>query len=432
MNQYKEGEKIYSWIKHLYPICRSITGEGVRTTLKFLKKEINNLKIKSVASGTKVFDWKVPYEWNIKSGFIEDDSGKKIVDFKKNNLHVVGYSTPINRSVSFSKLNKHLFSLPKQPNAIPYVTSYYNETWGFCISHNKRKNLNKKIKYRVVINSSLKKGFLNYAELVIKGKEGREVLLSTYICHPSLANDNLSGPCVALAQSKLLKKKNRRYTYRIIFIPETIGSIVYISRHLSHLKKKVIAGFVITCVGDNNNYSYLPSRNGNTLSDRASRSVLIHNVKDFKTYSFLDRGSDERQFCSPNVDLPICSIMRSKYHEYSEYHTSKDDLKFISSKGLQGGFDILKKTIETLESNYIYKAKFPCEPQLGKYKFYPKISIKDNYAETANLVNFLAYCDGKNDLIEISNKINVNPLDLIELSSKLVKLNLIVKIKKQS
>ena len=193
----------------------------------------------------------------------------------------------------------------------------------------------------------------------------------------------------------------------------------------------MIAGFVITCIGDNNNYSYLPSRNGNTLSDRASKSALMYNVKNFKTYSFLDRGSDERQFCSPNVDLPICSIMRSKYHEYSEYHTSEDDLKFISSEGLQGGFDILKKTLEIIEFNYIYKAKFPCEPQLGKYKLYPKMSIKDNYAESKNLINFLAHCDGKNDLIEISNKINVNPIDLIELSSKLFKLNLIVKIKKK-
>ena len=399
----KNGKIMYSWAKDLYPMCRSITGDGVRKTLAYFNKLLPDLKIESVPTGTKAFDWVVPNEWNVRSAYIKDQSGRKIVDFKKNNLHVVGYSEPVNKLVDFSELNNHLHSLPDQPNAIPYVTSYYSKNWGFCISHNQRKLLKKK-KYQVVIDSDLKKGNLNYGEIIIKGDEDKEILLSTYICHPSLANDNLSGPIVTASLIKWIQKlKKRRYTYRVIFIPETIGSIVYLSRYLNHLKK-------------------------NTLTDRVAKNVLNHNVDSYKVYSFLDRGSDERQYCSPGIDLPICSIMRSKYNAYPEYHTSLDNLNFISPTGLQGSYDILKKCIKLINANFIFKTKVLCEPQLSKYNLYPKISSKINYKNGKKLQNFLAYCDGTNDLVNISEKINEDAFDLIKLTQELLKLNLIKKL----
>jgi aminopeptidase-like protein len=404
------GEIMYSWAEDLFPICRSITGPGVRKTLLYFKEFLPDLEIHSVPTGTKAFDWVVPNEWFIQDAYIEDSHGNKIVDFENNNLHIVGYSQPIDEWMDLSTLNNHLHSLPDQPDAIPYVTSYYDTNWGFCLTHRQRELL-KKERYHVVIESELKHGVLNYGELIIKGDTDEEVLLSTYICHPSMANNELSGPVVTAGIAQWLNQlRNQRYTYRIVFIPETIGSIVYLSKNLKHMKKHTIAGLVLTCIGDDRDYSLMPSRSGDALIDRVASYALNHYVKTYTRYSYLDRGSDERQYCSPGVDLPVCSIMRTKYNVYPEYHTSLDDLTLISSDGLKGGFDIIKKTIEILEFNQVYKNKTPCEPQLGKYDLYPTISIKGSkQRELSNLMlNILAYADGDNDILEISEIIRVD------------------------
>jgi aminopeptidase-like protein len=397
------GNDMYSWASDLYPICRSITGRGVRKTLSYIKELIPDITIHEVPSGKKVFDWTVPEEWFIYDAWIEDDNGKKIVDFKNNNLHLVGYSIPINTTLSLEKLQNHLYSLPDQPNAIPYVTSYYKKDWGFCLSHNQRESLEKG-NYKIHINSELKKGFLNYGEVYIKGRSKKEVFLSTYICHPSMANNELSGPVVTTALVQWLKASlDLNYSYRIVFIPETIGSITYLSKNYKKLKSNVIAGYNISCVGDDLAYSYLPSRDGNTMSDKAALHCLSHLAKDFKQYSWLDRGSDERQYCAPGIDMPIASIMRTKYGEYPEYHTSLDNMSFISPDGLNGALNIISHAIGCIENNLFPKALILGEPQLGKRGLYPDTSIKGSAKDTDIMMNILTYADGTRDLIDISN-----------------------------
>ncbi len=422
------GKQMYGWAVDLFGVNRSITGDGVRETLAYFSNLIPDLTTKSIASGTKVFDWTIPDEWSINSAYIEDEHGNRIIDFNDNNLHVVGYSIPVDRFIDLEELKEHLHSIPDQPDAIPYVTSYYSRTWGFCMSHKQKSSL-KPGKYKVSIDSKIYPGFLNYGELIIPGETKEEVLISTYICHPSMANNELSGPVVTTALSQwLLSLEKRKYTYRIIFIPETIGSIAYLSMNIKHMKNYTVAGFVVTCIGDNLSYSFMPSKKGNTLADRAALHTLKNNVKNFTQYSFLERGSDERQYCSPGVDLPVCSIMRSKYGTYPQYHTSLDDLSFINPEGLKGGLDIIKKTLQAIELNNYYLNLSICEPQLGKRGLYPNTSTKDTFSETRRMMNLLAYADGKIDLIDLANKIdedinNLYPLVDNLLSSKLLKKN---------
>lgn len=417
------GQQMYELIVRLFPICRSLTGDGVRETLRILQRDIP-LAIHEVPSGTKVFDWTIPKEWNIRDAYVIGGDGNKIIDFKENNLHVVGYSIPVDKIVELEELKEHLYSLPKQPDAIPYITSYYKERWGFCISQRQRESL-KEGKYRVRIDSELKDGFLTYGEIIIPGKTKKEIFLSTYICHPSMANNELSGPAVTTALTRWILSQPRKFTYRIVFIPETIGSITYLSRNIEAMKENIIAGFNITCVGDERTYSYLPSRYGNTLSDKAALNILKFKHPDCKYYSFLDRGSDERQYCSPGVDLPVVSIMRSKYGDYPEYHTSLDNLEIVTAKGLYGSFSVIKDCIQALEKNETYKVKCNCEPQLGKRGLYPTLSTKESGNTVRNMMNFIAYADGTNDLIDISNIINVPVWDLYEVAETLFQNDLV-------
>jgi aminopeptidase-like protein len=420
------GEEMHGWARSLFPHCRSITGPGVRQTLAFLKELLPDLQIHEVPSGAKAFDWTVPDEWSIEDAFVADSAGNRVIDFRKNNLHVVGYSEPVDCRMTREELDKRLFSLPEQPKAIPYRTSYYAQTWGFCLSHEQRQKLPDG-DYHVVIKSRLAPGVLNYGELLLEGREKSEVLLSTYICHPSMANNELSGPVVTAALARrLAAMADRRHSYRIVFGPETIGAIVYLSRNLAEMKRRVIAGFNITCVGDDRRYSFLPSRQGDTLADRAARYVLDRYVGDYDRYSFLDRGSDERQYCSPLVDLPVVSLMRSKYGTYDEYHTSLDDLSLISPAGLAGAYDAIGRCLDLIEANATYVVANPCEPQLGKRGLYPSMSTPETRAQVRDLANFLAYADGKRDLLDLADTIGADFFACAEIAATLRKHDLIV------
>lgn len=419
------GNQMYELAKELYPIGRSLTGEGVRKTLSILQRELQDLTIHEVPSGTKVFDWTVPKEWAIRKAYIEDEAGNKIVDYDKLNLHVVGYSTAVDRWVDLDELKQYIYVQEGQPDAVPYVTSYYKERYGFCMSQNQRDSL-KPGKYHMYIDSELFDGSLTYGELILPGKEEKEILISTYVCHPSMANNELSGPVLATALAKkLAEQENRKYTYRFIWIPETIGSITYLSKHFNEMKRNTIAGFVLSCVGDDRTYSYIPSRAGDTLADKAAKNVLQFFYPNYCVYTFLNRGSDERQYNAPGVDLPVCVVCRSKYGEYPEYHTSLDDLNLISPEGLQGAFDVYMAIFEAIEYNAYYRIKCLCEPQLGKRGLYPNISQKGSYNDVKSMVDFIAYADGKRDLLEISNIIHVPVSYLIPIIKKLIDADLL-------
>lgn len=410
------GKSIHDLARELFPICRSITGDGVRETLQIIRRELPQLRLEEVPSGSQCFDWIVPPEWNIRDAYVIDPDGNKIIDFKKSNLHVVSYSTPVDAIVPLSVLQEHLHSLPELPNAIPYLTSYYENNWGFCMSHIHRQAL-KEGDYRVLIDSTLEPGHLTYGELIIPGDSEEEVLFSTYVCHPSLANNELSGPTVSTFLAKKIQEwSTRRYTYRFVFLPETIGSIVYLAQNLDHLRKRVVAGFNVTCVGDDGTYSYLPSRDGNTLADAVALHVLKHIAPDFRRYSFLDRGSDERQYCSPGVDLPVVSVMRTKYGEYTQYHTSDDNLDFVTPSGLEGGYRALLRCIECLEQNYRLEGLVLCEPQLGRRGLYPPLggSRESPSNSLTMMLDVLAYCDGKQSLLSLAEKIGRPVWELIE------------------
>lgn len=421
------GEEIHKLARRLWGINRSITGPGVRETLDVLKEHLPDLAIHSVASGTSVFDWTVPKEWSVWAAYIITPTGEKICDFSKNNLHLAGYSTPFSGEMPLHELKEHLYSLPDLPSAVPYVTSYYEERWGFCISHNELETLQDGT-YTVVIDTQLFNGELNYGELVIPGQNQEEVFLSTYICHPSMANNELSGPTVSAYLAKWISElPDRRYTYRIIFIPETIGSITYLSRNLEALKKSVIAGFNVSCVGDDRAYSYLPSRDGSTLSDFVAKHVLKWVDPNFISYSWLDRGSDERQYCAPGIDLPIASILRTRYGDYPEYHTSLDNLDdVVTPTGLAGGYQAIKLALELIEKNRNYRSTVLCEPQMGKRGLYPSLSTKESYGPTVKLMmDFLSLCDGTTSLIEIADQLNSPAWDLYDLIETLSAHNLI-------
>ena len=421
------GTDIHDFAKQLWPINRSITGEGVRKTLSLISEHLPMLKIQSEASGTKVFDWVVPKEWNVEEAYIVTPSGKKICDFSRNNLHLVGYSVPFKGNLTLKELKEHLYTLPAQPDAIPYITSYYEERWGFCISQKEFNNLENGT-YKVLIKSNFLNGEINYGELLIKGKSDKEIFLSTYICHPSMANNELSGITVVTYLAKwLVELEKKEFSYRIIFVPETIGSITYLSKKYEDMRNKIIAGFNVSCIGDDRAYSYLPSRNGKSLSDLIAKHVLKWTDTNFVEYTWFDRGSDERQYCAPGIDLPIASIFRTKYGEYPEYHTSLDDLQnVVTPKGLDGGYWVLRKCIELIEKNKTYNTTVLGEPQMSKRDgLYPSISTKKTNKEVNLMMDFISMCDGKTSLVEIANLLNLPAWDLYDLIKKLKFYNLI-------
>jgi aminopeptidase-like protein len=427
LEQNEAGSQMHGWATDLFPLTRSLTGPGTLATLEYLARLMPGLEICSIRSGTQVFDWVVPDEWIMRDAYVMDEDGIRIIDFQVNNLHVLNYSVPVNDTLTLEELDKHLHSLPDQPEAIPYVTSYYARRWGFCLSHHQRQKL-KPGRYKVVIDSEIKPGFLNYGEILIPGREKKEILLSTYVCHPSMANNELSGPVVTTALvRRLLARKDLRYSYRIVFIPETIGSIVYLSRHYQHLKEVTIAGYVITCIGDERTYSFIPSRNGDTLADRVARHVLKHVYPDYKAYSFLDRGSDERQYCSPGIDLPVASVTRSKYGAFPEYHTSLDDLDFVTESGLAGGLDVYQRMLECIEQNCYPVSTVLCEPQLGKRGLYPTLSTKESAKSVKMMMDLIAYSDGKLSLLDIAELINAPMWKLIAILDQLVSADLLKK-----
>lgn len=404
------GDEMYEWACDLYPIHRSLTGSGVRRTLEYIGGRVPGLTVLEAPSGTPAFDWIVPNEWTIRDAYIADESGARVVDYRRNNLHVVGYSIPVDAWLSREELEPHLHSLPSQPAAIPYVTSYYAPYWGFCLSDAQRVALPDG-RYHVVVDSDLSPGVMNVGEVIIPGDTDREILLSANICHPSLANNEVSGPVVLTALARWIAAlPTRRYTYRLVFLPETIGSIWYLSRNAAHMKTVTEAGFVLTCVGDDRAYSYVPSRAGGTPADRAALNVLRHRAPDFVRYTFLDRASDERQYCSPGIDLPVCSVLRTLYGKFPEYHTSFDDLSVISPAGLQGAFEVLRECLEVLEANDTYVTSTPCEPQLGRRGLYPTTSDLNSYPGSQYLLDVLAYADGTRDLIALADAVGISAL----------------------
>jgi aminopeptidase-like protein len=421
------SDKYYNLAKKkLFKINRSITGKGTQKTLEIIKNCFPNLKIKRLKSGLKVYDWKIPPEWNVKSAFIEDKNNKKILDIKKNNLHLIGYSTPINKYVSKDELLKKIFTHKTQKNAIPYLTTYYKKNWGFCDTKNNFNKIKKKYfdsdKFRVVIDSKLNsKGYLNYGELVIGDKNLKEeILISTYVCHPSMANNELSGPIVAMSLIDYFKKKSLKKKLRFIFIPETIGSISYINKNFNKIKN-YLCGFNLTCLGDNNRYSCIFSQTKDSVSDKAVMKVSKKMNLNLKKYNFKDAGSDERQFNFPGINLGMTTLCRSKFGNFKEYHTSLDDFKFVTKQGIRGSFKFIKNIIEEVLDNDYPKARLLCEPMLQKKNLIKSIN---RGGEDDSILKFLWFANGKRTLNEISKEIgcNINKTRKIEIILKKNKL----------
>lgn len=401
INEDKIGNDMYDLIVTLYPICRSITGNGVRQTLKIIQKYVP-IEIHEVKTGTKVFDWTIPKEWNIKDAFVKNAKGQKIIDFKNSNLHILNYSIPINKKMSLQELKLHLFTLPEFPNYIPYLTSYYNENWGFCITQNQYDDLEDG-EYEVVIDSKLSDGHLTYGEFYLKGELDTEILFTCYVCHPSLCNDNLSGVSLVTFLAKYLKNQNLRYSYRFLFIPETIGAITWLSLNENKINK-IKCGLVATCVGDSGKSTYKRTRQKDTEIDRVVEKVLVESSEPYTIIDFFPSGSDERQFSSPGFNLHMGSLTRTLYGCFKEYHTSADDLHFVSPEFLQDSLFKYLKSVFILENNQIYKNLNPkCEPQLGRRGLYREIGgQKTGGFDELSLLWVLNLSDSSNSLLDIS------------------------------
>jgi aminopeptidase-like protein len=425
------GSHMYQLLSELYPICRSITGNGVRETLDKIKSVIP-LEVKEVPSGTSVFDWEVPKEWNIQDAWIKNSKGEKIVDFKKSNLHVLNYSVPIRKKVDLNELKTHLFTIPDHPDWIPYRTSYYQENWGFCIPHKQFAGL-KDESYDVLIDSSLTDGSLTFGEFYLKGAKSDEVLISTHICHPSLCNDNLSGIVLSAILGKHLSNVSLKYSYRFLFIPGTIGSITWLDFNRKNASK-IKHGLVVACVGDSGNFTYKKTRIGCAEIDEVVTYALKNSAKDFKVIDFFPYGYDERQYCSPGFNLPVGCLMRTPHGEYPEYHTSADNLKFVKPENLSMSLALLFDVLNIVEENRKYMNQNPmCEPQLGRRGLYQHIGgHADSKQFQLALLWTLNLSDGQNSLLDISKRSGLDFGLISEAAHILVEKNLLKEHKIQT
>jgi len=406
------GKATYQLISELYPICRSITGNGVRQTLNIIRKHIP-LTVHEVPSGTRAFDWTVPKEWNIKNAYVKNSKGEKIIDFNKSNLHVLNYSVPTKKKLSLNELKEHLFTLPEHPDWIPYRTSYYKEDWGFCLSHNQFSKLRDE-EYEVSIDSSLEEGRLTYGEYYIEGKMSDEVLISCHVCHPSLCNDNLSGIALSCFLAKCLSNISLKYSYRFLFIPGTIGSIVWLALNESNVSK-IKHGLVATNLGDSGQFTYKKSRQENAEIDKTVLNVLKNSGNNYEIMDFVPYGYDERQYCSPGFDLPVGCLMRTPHGRYPEYHTSADNLDIVQPHYLGDSFSIYLSVLSILESNNKYLNQNPkCEPQLGKRGLYTATGGQSNtIVDQMALLWVLNLSDGQHTLLDISERSGLE-FDLIK------------------
>lgn len=420
------GSDMYGLLSGLYPYCRSITGDGVRKTLESISGIIP-LKMSEVPTGTKVFDWEIPKEWNIRDAFIKDAKGNKILDFHQLNLHVLNYSTPVNKKVSLDELREHLYTLPEQPDLIPYKTSYYQENWGFCMSHKQYLSLRDEM-YHVSVDASLTDGSLTYGELLIKGKTSEEILISTHICHPSLCNDNLSGIVTATFLAKHLMSQSLKYTYRFLFIPGTIGSIAWLALN-EKTASRIKGGLVLALLGDNSDFTYKKSRKGESLMDQAVKAYLNASGIPNTILDFIPYGYDERQYCSPGFDLPVGCLTRKPFGEFPEYHTSADNLEFVKPDKLNESLKVVTEILEIIEKNETYINLNPkCEPQLGKRGLYNKIGgTNESKITQIAALWILNYSDGSHSLLDIVMKSKI-PFGIVRnAADALLKCNLLRK-----
>ncbi|WP_044235725.1 DUF4910 domain-containing protein [Haliscomenobacter hydrossis] len=409
---------MYRLAEKLFPICRSITGDGVRESLSIIQEYIP-LEIHEVPSGTAVFDWTVPPEWNIRDAWVKGPDGKKIIDFKANNLHILQYSTPIHQILELEDLKKHLFTLPDQPDLIPYRTSYYQQNWGFCLAYRELQRLPEG-QYEVYIDASLEEGHLTYGELYLPGESTNEVLLSAHICHPALANDNLSGISVLTFLAQWLLGQKNRYSYRFLFIPGTIGSITWLALNEPKVQN-IQHGLVASLLGDAGGFTYKRSRRGDAEIDKVAEYVLKHSGQPYQVFDFFPYGYDERQFCSPGFNLPVGNLTRSSFGTYPEYHTSGDNLQFIQDKYLAESLDIYQQIITILEHNvYCQNLNPKCEPQLGKRGLYDAIGgDSDQKKLQMAMLWVLNFSDGTMSLLDIAERAKL-PFNLILKTSKLL------------
>ena len=396
------SQEVYELICELYPICRSITGNGFRETLKILKQHIP-LEVHEVPTGTQVFDWTVPKEWNIKDAYIKNSKGEKILDFANSNLHIVNYSIPIHNKVNLQELKAHLFTIPEHPDWIPYRTSYYKEAWGFCLGHKQYLELEDG-EYEVYIDSSLEPGHLTYGEYFIPGESTDEVLISCHACHPSLCNDNLSGIAIAVFLAKHITL-TPHYSYRFLFIPGTIGSITWLALNEPNVDR-IKHGLVLTCLGDSGNLTYKKSRQGNTEIDRVVAYVLNNTEADYKIIDFFPYGYDERQYCSPGFNLAVGCLMRSPHGSFPEYHTSADNLGFVQPQYLADSISKCMSILHMLDNNKVYLNQNPkCEPQLGKRGLYKTVGgQKDSGLNEMAILWVLNLSDGHHTLLDIAQR----------------------------
>ena len=413
------GAEIYELASTIYPICRSITGDGVRETLDHIARRLD-LEVHEVPSGTQVFDWTIPREWSIRDAFIKNSAGERIIDFRKCNLHVLNYSQPVHGQLPLEELKKHVFTLPDQPDAIPYRTSYYAESWGFCMAHRALAALPDDI-YEVMIDASLEDGSLTYGEYLHRGETEEEFLLSAHICHPSLANDNCSGLALLTLLAERLAPLDTRYSYRFVFAPGTIGAIAWLARN-EHRVARIRHGLVVSCLGDGGGPTYKKSRRGDALIDRAMTHVLRHMATTPTILDFFPYGYDERQYCSPGFDLPVGSLQRSQFGTFPEYHTSADNLDFIRPEHLAESYRMITAAIEIVENDWRPLSTNPkCEPQLGRRGLYAALGgDKDGAAKSMAFLWLLNLADGRHSLLDIAERANM-PFPVVAEAARLLR-----------